>query len=116
MLFYKKGQSTVEYSIAFATVVALAAGVLAVAFKGGAKAQEEKALYFLADAGSAYSEFYSPTSTDKKMYGQEWAKTTVDAADFTDKTTMRQGGSIVSQQIQTSETQRVVVETLDEIE
>ena len=58
MFLTKKAQSTAEYAIIIGLVVAVAAGVLSVAVKGGIRHQNKRAMNVLLDAGSNVSSFF----------------------------------------------------------
>jgi len=114
MLFRKKGQSTAEYAIVIGLVIAVAAGVLQVALKGGIRQKNKQALDFMLNAGNNVTEFSDTTGVDVALYSQDYRQTTVKGgADYVDESVMAKGGAEKKYQKQATETTAVSVETID---
>jgi len=111
MLLRKKGQSTAEYAILLGVVVAVAAGILQVALKGGMRQKNKQALDYMVTAGDTDI----PTAANAKadLYSQEYRQTTVKKADYVDKSVLEKGGAEKKQQKQTTETESISLETIN---
>jgi len=116
MLLGKKAQSTAEYAILIGVVIAVAAGVLQVALKGGVRQKNKQALNYLLSAGNTETAFNATTDTGVALYSQEFSKTTVDAADYKDATLLKKGGAVESIQQQKTATTSVSLETINATE
>lgn len=114
MFSRKKGQSTAEYAILLGLVIAVAAGVMQVALKGGVRQKHKQALNYLLDAGSDVADFNDVIDQDVSLYSQDFRKTTVASDDFVDETVLNKGGEEKKMQKQTSTTTSVNIETIDE--
>ncbi len=111
MFLQRKAQSTAEYAITLGLVIALAAGVLQVALKGGIRQKHRQALNVLIEAGNA--EGLPTTDSTAYTFTQENRDTKVlGGADYEDTTVMIKGGSEKKKQLQTTETRAVSIETL----
>ena len=113
MRLQKKGQTTAEYAILIGLVIAVAAGVLQVALKGGMRQKNTQALNYLAAAGNDTDGFKTASTTDLTLYNQEYRQTTVNASDYADESVMGKGGNETRYQKQTTNTTAVDVETLN---
>lgn len=117
MLIKKKGQSTAEYAIVIGLVIAVAAGILQVALKGGIRQKNKQALDYMLSAGTTgdgSSEFTSAESTDVSLYSQDYRQTTVKGGgDYVDESVLKKGGSEEKYQKQKTETTSVSVETIN---
>ncbi|MBI4707613.1 MAG: hypothetical protein HY761_06780 [Candidatus Omnitrophica bacterium] len=125
MFLSKRAQSTAEYAITLGLVVAVAAGFLSVALKGGIRDKSTQSLNFLQQAGGKEdkandSDFdlssYSTSGSDQSLYTQDLRKTTVDDKTFVDKSILHKGGKEDREQSQTTTTSAVSIETLDAAE
>lgn len=114
MLLRKKAQSTAEYAITIGLVVAVVAGVLQVALKGGIRQKNKQALNYLIDAGSSVTAF-NTTDGAEALYSQDYRKTTIDEADFVDQTVMQKGGAEKRYQKQSTASESVSLEMIDAI-
>lgn len=114
MLLSKKGQSTAEYAIIIALVIAVAAGVLQVALKGGIRKKNDQAMSYLLDAGNAGG-LLPVTPSTAITFSQDYRKTTVlgGAANYADKSTLYQGGAKKDYQKQSTTSESVSVEMMD---
>lgn len=113
MFWNKKAQSTAEYAIVIGLVVAVAAGIMQVALKGGMREKQNQALNYLRNQGSGT---LSGTDFQEDLYNQEYRKTTVSGGtNFADATTMMKGGLEKKRQLQTTQTDTTSVELLDKI-
>jgi hypothetical protein len=117
MLIKRKGQSTAEYAIVIGLVIAVAAGILQVALKGGIRQKNKQALDYMLSAGTSgegSSEFTNATSSDVNLYSQDYRQTTVKGGDeYADESVMKKGGSEEKYQKQTTQTTAVSIETID---
>jgi hypothetical protein len=114
MFLRKKGQSTAEYAIVIGLVIAVAAGILQVALKGGIRQKNKKAVDFLVGAGNDVAAFTNAASTDAQLYTQEVRDTTVKGgADYVDESVMLKGGGEERRQKQVTQTTAVSVETIN---
>jgi len=112
MILSKKAQSTAEYAILLALVVALAAGILQIFLKSGMRAKGQQGLNFLMNAGS--TELGVATAVNADLYTQEYSDTKVaGGTDYVDKTLQRQGGTVESYQKQKTSTSSVTIESLN---
>lgn len=115
MFLKRKAQSTAEYAITIGLVVAIAAGVLQVALKGGIRQKNKQALNYLVDAGNDVSEFSSADDADIELYSQEHRTTTIKSDDYADESVLLQGGAEKRYQKQSTESESVTVETIDSV-
>lgn len=114
MFLRKKAQSTAEYAITLGLVVAVAAGVLQTALKGGIRQKNAEALNYLKDSGS---ELLTTGTEVGPIYNQQARKTTVlgGTDNFVDKKVMSQGGKEEVYQKQTTQSSSTDVELLTEV-
>jgi len=111
MFLRKKAQSTAEYAITLGLVVALAAGVLQIALKGGIRQKHRQALNVLIEAGNA--EGLPTTDATAYTFTQENRETKVlGGAAYDDTSVMKKGGLEKKRQLQTTETNSVAIETM----
>ena len=136
MLLRKKAQSTAEYAITIGLVIAVAAGIMQVALKGGMRRKSQEATGFLSrqsvvpvssDPGGASEGTYdeslfgraasTPLSTagNIAIYDQSIRSTNVAAEGYKDKSILYKGGAEKKIQAQTTTTTSVDVETLDAV-
>lgn len=114
MFLRKKGQSTAEYAIVIGLVIAVAAGVLQVALKGGIRHKNKQALDFMLNAGNDNPDFHEATSPDVSLYSQDYRQTEVKGGDdYVDETVMAKGGKEEKHQKQTTEASSVNIETIE---
>lgn len=116
MFLTKKGQSTAEYAIVFALVVAVAAGVLQVALKGGIRQKNKQALNYLLTAGDTTTAFNSTADQSVDLFSQDWRQTTIDTSGFKDERVMLKGGAEKRIQNQTTASESVSVELINAID
>jgi hypothetical protein len=115
MFLNAKGQSTAEYAIVIGLVVAVAAGILQIALKGGMAQKNKQAVNYMLKAGNDNAVFNGEgADEDVKLYTQELSKTQVDAATYEDKKIMEKGGLERAKQVQETETNAVTIETIKE--
>ena len=110
----RKGQSTAEYAITIGLVVAVVAGVMQVALKGGMRKKSKQALNFMMDAGDDALSQYE--DRDMALYQQDYRTTQVDADSYADEYLMEKGGAEKRYQQRTSETTGYSVELMDEVQ
>jgi len=115
MLLRKKGQSTAEYAIIIGLVVAVAAGVLQVALKGGIRQKNKQAMDYMLSAGQNVGEFTAPTAgaLDAETYSQDYRQTTVLKDQYKDEAVLEKGGAEQRLQQQHSKTDSVTVESIE---
>ena len=114
MFLKKKGQSTAEYAIVIGLVVAVAAGILQIALKGGIRQKNSQAMNYMLGAGNNVTEFSAATDVAPAMFSQDYRQTTVKGGnDYVDESLMQKGGSEKKYQRQKTETTAVSVETLN---
>jgi len=119
MFLNKKGQSTAEYAIVIGLVIAVAAGVLQIALKGGISAKHAQSIDKLLaagntaeDGGEGLGDVGAGTQTPA-LYSQDLRETTVlKGDDYVDTTVMAKGGSEEKKQVQTTTTSAVNIETI----
>jgi len=112
MFLKKKGQSTAEYAIVIGLVIAVAAGILQVALKGGIRQKNKQALDYMLDQGSSY--FTNTGSTAAQLYTQEYRQTQVaGGSDYADESLLEKGGSEKRYQKQTTTTEATSIETIN---
>ena len=116
MWLNKKAQSTAEYAITLGLVIAVAAGIMSVALKGGMRQKNEQAVNYLLNAGSDVTDFSSVDDQSVALYSQEYRDTTILSGDtnFIDKTVLNKGGAEKRHQLQTSLTNATSIETINE--
>jgi len=110
MIFNKRAQSTAEYAILLGLVVAVAAGVLQVALKGGMRQKHSQAMRLLMDAGK---DNLTTTADNATLFSEEFRQTTVKAADYADKAVLQKGGAEKRYQTQTTSTVSVSLEKIN---
>ena len=108
----RRGQSTAEYAIVFALVVAVVAGVFSAMVKGGMRNQMKKATGLLAQAGNNTTEYFN-ASGGELTFTKEARVTTIDKGDFVDTTAMAKGGAELKVQNQTATTASATIETVN---
>lgn len=117
MFLRKKGQSTAEYAIAIGLVIAVAAGVLQIALKGGIRQKNKQALDILLNAGNAESaDFAASGGGSVSLYTQDYRETTIDQPTFVDRTVLKKGGAEERHQKQQIDTTAISVETMEATE
>lgn len=116
MFLRKKGQSTAEYAIAIALVIAVAAGVLQVALKGGIRQKNKQALDLLLNAGNTVTDFNASSGGSVSLYTQDYRQTSIDNATFVDRSVLKKGGAEERHQKQKIDTTAVSLETMDAAE
>lgn len=104
MFIRKKAQSTAEYAIAVGLVIAIAAGILQIALKGGIRKKSTEATNFLANAGRSVSAYSGSPAFTATYSVTEDRTTTVNATDYVDEAVMRKGGAELKRAVQTTET------------
>ena len=116
MFFNQKGQSTAEYAIVFGLVIAVAAGILQVALKGGLRQKNKQALDYMLTAGSDNTELAAADGEGSiALYNQDFRETTVKGGEsYVDQSVLKQGGAEEKKQVQQTETKAVSIETIDE--
>lgn len=114
MFFNKKAQSTAEYAIVIGLVVAVAAGVLSVALKGGIRQKNKQALNLLIAAGNDDG-LNTAASQAEALFSQDYRQTTIAEDTFKDQTVMRKGGAQLSHQKQDTTSTSIGVELIDQI-
>lgn len=115
MFLRKKAQSTAEYAITLGLVVAIAAGVLGVALKGGIRQKNKQALNYLITSGDSESAFSGVADQSEKLFTQEARDTTVLASGYIDETILEKGGAEDKIQQQMRQSTSTSVELIDEI-
>lgn len=114
MFLRRKGQSTAEYAIIIGLVIAVAAGILQVALKGGIRQKNKQALDFMLNAGNDTPGFEKSTTADVSLYSQDYRETTVKGdKDYVDESVLEKGGSEKKYSKQKTETTSVSIETID---
>jgi hypothetical protein len=111
MFLKKKGQSTAEYAIVIGLVVAVAAGILQIALKGGIRQKNTQAMNYMLGAGN---DQLNATDVQAAMFSQDYRQTQVLGGDaYVDESVMQKGGSEKKIQRQATTTTSVSVETLN---
>lgn len=110
MLKNRKGQSTAEYAIIMGLVVAVAAGVLQVALKGGIRKKNDQAVDYLLDQGNTY---LTTTPQAVQMFSQEARQTTVSNVGYVDTSVLDKGGAEKKQQTQSTSSTSIAVELIN---
>ncbi len=114
MFLRKRAQSTAEYAITIGLVIAVTAGILQMALKGGIRQKNKQALNYLLDAGK--DQLGGIPEQDEALYSQEYRSTTVKGGDqFADESVMKKGGAEEKIQKQTTETTAVSVENIKQV-
>ena len=114
MFLKKKGQSTAEYAIVIGLVVAVAAGILQIALKGGIRQKNSQAMNYMLGAGNDNAALTGATDVAPAMFSQDYRQTTVKGgADYVDESVLQKGGSEKKYQKQSTTTTAVSVETLN---
>ena len=128
MFLRKRAQSTAEYAITIGIVVAVVAGVMQVALKGGMRKKGVEATNFLNKAGTADSGATLSTDTatfganpmdseanDFNTYESEARQTKVASDDYIDRKIQHKGGGVTATQQQTSSTTSLTVESYGKV-
>jgi len=110
MFLNRKGQSTAEYAIVIGLVIAVAAGALQIALKGGIRQKNKQAMDHLINAGD---DLLPTAGASEKLFSQDYRKTTVDHATYRDTTVTHKGGAAESYQRQDTDTTAISVELID---
>jgi hypothetical protein len=113
MFLRKKGQSTAEYALVIGLVIAVVAGVLQVALKGGIRQKNKQAMDYLLGAGN--NDLSTLTPQSEAIYTQDYRDTTIKADTFKDRAIMRKGGAEEKEQVQETTTDAVTLETIDAV-
>ncbi|MFH0791208.1 MAG: hypothetical protein V2A64_06205 [Candidatus Omnitrophota bacterium] len=114
MFLNKKGQSTAEYAIALGLVVAVAAGVLQIALKGGIRQKNKQALNYMLSAGDNITDFKNVAKQDVSLFSEDVRNTTIDAATYVDERLMNKGGEEKVRNYQKTDTTAVNIEKINE--
>lgn len=109
MFLRRRGQSTAEYAIALGLVVAVAAGILQVALKGGIREKNRQALNFLLSAGD--DQLTAP-ERDPLLFNEEFRSTTIDRNSYIDERLMERGGAERARQVQRADTTSIAIEKI----
>lgn len=112
MFLRKKAQSTAEYAITIGLVVAVAAGILQVALKGGMRQKNKQALNYFLEAGHDVDEFAGADDQDIELYTEEFNKNKVKSGDYVDETVLEQGGAEKRHQVNSTESSSVDIELI----
>ncbi len=115
MFLRKKAQSTAEYAIIIALVIAVAAGVLQVALKNAVRQKHQQAVTYMLNAGNATlapAITAGGTGVGAQYLSQEFRQTTVEKDSYVDTTTLNKGGGENRTQSQTTNTTAINVERL----
>lgn len=115
MFLRKRAQSTAEYAITLGLVVAVAAGVLQIALKGGIRQKNKQALNYLVSSGDTVAEFSGVADQSEKLFSQESRETVVLANGYVDESIMEQGGAVKDIQKQSKTSESTSVELIDEM-
>jgi len=128
MKLIRKAQSTAEYAITIGIVVAVVAGVMSVALKGGMRKKSAEATNVLTNAGvgvkvdpstdadlSSALPGMNATSDDFRVYESEARKTNVVAADYVDRKIVHKGGGESAMQQQTTDTTSLSVDSYNAV-
>lgn len=113
MFLRKKAQSTAEYAITIALVIAVTAGVLQMALKSGLRQKNKQAMNYLLNAGN--EELGKVSDQQEKLFTQDYRTTTVSKDDYVDESIMEKGGAEKKIQKQTTESSAINVELIDEV-
>ncbi len=114
MFLRNKGQSTAEYAIVIGLIIAVAAGILGIALKGGIRQRSKQATDYLLGAGSASLQSQIEGNPDATIFSQEYSQTKVLGGDeYADESVLEKGGSEKRYQKQATNTTSVSVETIE---
>lgn len=112
----KRAQTTAEYGILFAAVIAIAAGALTVSLKNAVQAKHDKSLEYLLSAGTgdlqtAIDEQAAEGNDPMEIYatGEEIRKTQSFADGFRETKTRNKGGGEKVVQTQNTRTDQVSI-------
>lgn len=108
----RKAQSTAEYGILFAAIIAIAAGALTVSLKGAVGTKQEKALRYMLGAGTTYLDTAIATQPETDTIlssAQEVRKTTVPREGYVDERVRRKGGAESMHQAQQTVTESISI-------
>ncbi len=114
MFLNKKAQSTAEYAIALGLVVAVAAGVLQIALKGGIRQKNKQALNYFLSAGNDITDFKDAKKQDVALFSEDYRNTTIDSKTYVDEKVMNKGGEEKARNYQETDTTAVNIEKVDE--
>ncbi|HOX54300.1 MAG: hypothetical protein PHI86_01535 [Candidatus Omnitrophica bacterium] len=106
----KRAQSTAEYGILFAAVIAIAAGALTVSLKNAVQSKHDKSLeYFLKAGNDDLTAALEGAGSTQEIYstGEEIRKTVSSADGFRDTKVRTQGGGESVMQTQNTSTDQV---------
>ncbi|MFC1594074.1 hypothetical protein ACFL38_01980 [Candidatus Omnitrophota bacterium] len=109
----KRAQSMAEYGILFAAIIAIAAGALSIALKGGIQQKERDAMTLLLGAGNTELEAEIGALgaiPEVDMLSEDVRQSTTLAAGYQDRTVMLQGGA--TQSINEATTSTTAVSTV----
>lgn len=116
MFLRKKAQSTAEYALVIGLVIAVVAGVLQVALKGGIRQKNKQAMDYLLGAGAGSEGWSTPTAQSEAIYTQDYRNTQVaSGSSFVDKAVMHKGGAEEKKQVQSTTTTAVSLEMMDAV-
>lgn len=118
MLLHKRGQSTAEYAIVIGLIIAVAAGILSVALKGGIRQRQKQATDYMIGAGydtlDTKIQENGPNAAKATIFSQEYSQTKVlGGTDYADEAVLEKGGSEKKFQRQATNTTSVNVETIE---
>ncbi len=113
MFLKKKAQSTAEYAIAFGLIIAVAAGVLQVALKGGIRQKNKQAMNLLLGAGSDVAEFQNATDQAELLFSEDYRSSTINKDSYVSEEIMDKGGAVKSRQNQEINSTTVGIEKID---
>jgi len=109
----KRAQSTAEYGILFAAVIAIAAGALTVSLKNAVQAKHDRSLEYLLKAGQSDLEVAIEAQPGDALAiyatGEEVRKTTSFADGFQDTKVRHKGGGEEAVQTQRTHTDQVSI-------
>ena len=123
MLLRRKAQSTAEYAITIGIVVAVVAGIMQVALKGGMRKKSMQAGSFLESAGtsssgldSTFTSALNASATDDSLhiYESEARRTNIGSQNSTQ--VMQKGGAMQSASDSSSNSTSLTVEKFEEVE
>jgi hypothetical protein len=111
----KRAQSTAEYGILFAAVIAIAAGALTVALRNAIGSKHDKGLEFMLGAGTdTLEQAINDQESQLQIFAtqEEVRHTKALAADFKDERVRRKGGAEEAVQTQTTETNQISIDKI----
>ncbi len=113
MFLRRRGQSTAEYAIALGLVVAVAAGILQVALKGGIRDRNRQAVNYLLSAGQDVPEFNNAQDRNPLLFSEEFRSTTIDRGTYIDERLMERGGAERARRRQQADTTSITIEKIN---